>query len=245
MEPEGAASPAPPAPPAAEPLFGDRLAMAEAYVAHLADTGVSHGLIGPREVPRLWDRHVLNCAAIHPAFPESIRVADVGAGAGLPGMVLAIARPDLRLVLVEPLERRTRWLEQVADDLGLTNVEVRRAKAEQLWGSLDADATTSRAVARLGELARLSLPLLRPGGMMVALKGERASVELTEDAFVLERLRVADSSVATYGEGLVDPPSRVVVLHVDGTAPQLRTPVGAGPAQSAEKKRAKRRQRRQ
>ncbi|KNX38757.1 16S rRNA methyltransferase [Luteipulveratus halotolerans] len=247
MEPDetGAQVSAPPAPDQAQQILGDRLDLAAAYVAHLADTGVTHGLIGPREVPRLWQRHVLNCAVIAPAFEAEASVADVGAGAGLPGLVLAIARPDLRLVLVEPLERRTRWLQSVIDDLGLDNVEVRRAKAEQLWGTLAVDAVTSRAVARLGELARLSLPLLRPGGTMIALKGERATTELAEDAEILGRLRVADTAVEIYGEGQVDPPSTVVVLRVDGMAPQLRTPVGSGPAQSAEKKRAKRAQRRQ
>ncbi|AKU14988.1 16S rRNA (guanine(527)-N(7))-methyltransferase RsmG [Luteipulveratus mongoliensis] len=247
MEPDDARGPdqaPPPAPSGASAIFGSQLELAEAYVAHLASTGVSHGLIGPREVPRLWDRHILNCAVIHPAFDEDSSVADVGAGAGLPGMVLALTRPDLRVTLVEPLERRTRWLEHVARDIGLSNVVVRRGKAEQLWDDLSVDAVTSRAVARLGELARLSLPLLRPQGRMVALKGERAQVEVTEDADILRRLRVAETAIATYGEGLVDPPTTVVALRVDGTSPRLRTPVGSGPALSAEKKRAKRAQRR-
>lgn len=247
MEPDGAVVPErtpPPFPELAAPLFEGGRELAEAYVAHLADTGVSHGLIGPREVPRLWERHVVNCAAIAPAFAPNSSVADVGSGAGLPGMVLALVRPDLAVTLVEPLERRTRWLSDVATDLGLSNVTVVRGKAEQLWGTVTVDAVTSRAVARLGELARLSLPLLRPQGSMVALKGERAQIELDEDADILARLRVRTSRVETYGEGLIDPPSTVVVLEVDGMAPRIMTPVGSGPAESALKKRAKRSARR-
>lgn len=224
--------------------FGDRSGLAEAYVARLADTGVAHGLLGPREVPRLWLRHVLNCAVIHPAFAQGDSVADVGSGAGLPGLVLAIMRSDLRMHLVEPLERRTRWLQSLVDDLELQNVTVHRARAEQLWGDLRVDAVTSRAVASLGELARISLPLLRPQGQMIALKGERAARDLEEHAATLRRLRVGDAHVEQFGADLVDPPSTVVVLRVDGMAPQLQTPVGSGPALSAVEKRARRKARR-
>ncbi|CAG7570897.1 16S rRNA (guanine527-N7)-methyltransferase [Barrientosiimonas humi] len=237
------ASPSGQPPEVAARIFGDRLELATAYVRFLETTGVQHGLIGPREVPRLWDRHVLNCAVIAPAFGPDATVADVGSGAGLPGMVLAIARPDLRVTLVEPLERRTRWLSEVVHDLGL-EVTVLQRKAENAWGEVVVDAVTSRAVAQLGELARLSLPLLRPNGRMVALKGERAASELEADAEVLDRLRVAHRRVATYGEGVLDPPSTVVELTLDGVAPQLRQPVGDGPARTAARKKARRAERR-
>ena len=123
-------------------------------MALLADTGISHGLIGPREAPRLWDRHVLNSAVVQPVFAEGARVADIGSGAGLPGIPLAIARPDLRMVLVEPLQRRTIWLTSTIQVLGLTNVEVHRGRAESLWGAERFRHVTARAVARTGELAR-------------------------------------------------------------------------------------------
>ena len=124
----------PPAPAVAEVVFGERLALAERFTAILADSGVSHGLVGPREVPRLWERHVLNCAVVHPAIPEGAPVIDVGSGAGLPGLALAIVRPDLRLLLVEPMLRRTTWLTNTVEELGLDNVEVHRGRAEQFWG---------------------------------------------------------------------------------------------------------------
>ena len=161
----------PPAPDVAEVVFGERLPLAERFTAILADSGVSHGLVGPREVPRLWERHVLNCAVVHPAIPEGAPVIDVGSGAGLPGLALAIVRPDLRLLLVEPMLRRTTWLTNTVEELGLDNVEVHRGRAEQFWGRLSAPVVTARAVARLGELARWSLPLLSPGGSMLALEG--------------------------------------------------------------------------
>lgn len=226
-------------------MFGERLELARRYVDHLSTTGVTHGLIGPREVPRIWDRHVLNCAVISPVFELDVSVADVGSGAGLPGLVLAIARPDLRVHLVEPLQRRTTWLQAVVDDLGLADqVEVHRGRAELFWGRLGVDVVTSRAVAQLGELARLSLPLLRPSGTMIALKGERAPEELQDDREILRRLRVTETEVLELGAGVVSPASTVVVLHVDGQAPQLTDPVGPGPARTAAAKKARRRERR-
>ncbi len=167
-------------------MTGSRLA--EAYVDLLADTGISHGLIGPREAPRLWDRHVLNSAVVHPVFDHDSVVADIGSGAGLPGIPLAIVRPDLRLVLIEPLLRRTVWLTSTVAELGLTNVEVRRGRAESLWGQDRFHHITARAVARTGELARIGLPLLDAGGSLHALKGESAVTELAEDADELRSL---------------------------------------------------------
>lgn len=214
-----------------------------AYAAHLETTGVQHGLIGPREVGKLWDRHLLNCAVVQGAVPEAASVADIGSGAGLPGLVLAIVRPDVRMTLIEPLERRTRWLETVVADLGL-EVTVRQAKAESLWGELTVDVVTARAVASLGELARMSLPLLSTGGRMVALKGDRADAELESDRGILQDLGATDFQVQSYGVDLVDPPTTAVLMTQSSPAPRWREPVGDGPARTAARKKERRRSRR-
>jgi 16S rRNA (guanine527-N7)-methyltransferase len=196
-------------------VFGSRLDLAEAYVALLADTGISHGLIGPREAPRLWDRHVLNSAVVQSVFAEGARVADIGSGAGLPGIPLAIARPDLRVVLVEPLLRRTVWLTTAVEELGLTNVEVHRGRAESLWGVERFRHVTARAVARTGQLARITLPLLEAGGSLQALKGESAGAELEEDADLLRSLGASRWGVSRFGTGIVDPETVVLSVEVD------------------------------
>lgn len=201
---------APQAPAGALQVFGDRLDLAERFTAILADTGVSHGLIGPREVPRLWDRHVLNCAVIHPAIDLGQKVIDVGSGAGLPGLALAIARPDLDLHLVEPMLRRTNWLSRAVDELELTNVTVHRGRAEQFWGVLSAPVVTARAVARLSELARWCLPLVLPGGSLLALKGSRAAEELETDRALLRRMGAVSEAIETFGRGVVDPETTVL-----------------------------------
>lgn len=159
-------------------FFGDRLPWVERYADALAEHGVLRGLLGPREVPRLWERHVLNSAAVAPSLPAAGLVLDLGSGAGLPGVVLACMRPDLSFVLVEPMLRRSDWLREVVGLVGLDNVEVRRARAEELVGDVLADVVTARAVAPLDRLAAWSLPLCRVGGALVALKGERAQEEL-------------------------------------------------------------------
>lgn len=209
-------------------------------MAQLCDTGVTHGLVGPREVPRMWERHVLNCAVVHPGIPDEASVADIGAGAGLPGLVLAIARPDLRMTLVEPLLRRTVWLERVVEELELGNVEVVRTRADELWGERTFDVVTSRAVARIGELARWSLPLVQPGGEMFVLKGSSAADERDEDAAILRKLKVVEAEVETWGHGIVDPETVTLRLSVDGVAPQL-TRKQAGIESPNAKKKARRR----
>ena len=201
---------APPAPGGAALVFGDRLPLAERFTALLTASGVTHGLIGPREVPRLWERHVLNCAVIHPAIPVGQRVIDVGSGAGLPGLALAIARPDLEIHCVEPMLRRTNWLSMAVADLRLTNVSVHRGRAEQFWGSLSAPVVTARAVARLGELATWCLPLLLPGGSMLAIRGASVADELTAERAVLRRLGAVDEVIERFGSGVVDPPTTVL-----------------------------------
>jgi len=191
-------------------VFGDRLTVAERFIAILADSGVDHGLIGPREVPRLWERHVLNCAVIHPAIGAGEMVIDVGSGAGLPGLALAIARPDLDVHLVEPMKRRTSWLFMAVDELGLTNVTVHRGRAEQFWGILQAPVVTARAVARLRELATWCLPLLLPGGSLLAIKGLSVVEEVETDRAVLRRLGAVDEVIESFGSGIVDQETTVL-----------------------------------
>ncbi len=192
-------------------MFGHGTELAERFAAILADTGVRHGLIGPREVPRLWDRHLLNCAVIEDAFPPGARVVDVGSGAGLPGLVLAIIRPDLDIHLVEPMLRRTEWLAVAVSDLGLANVTVHRGRAEDLAGTVSAPWVTARAVARLDKLARWCVPLLEPDGTLVAMKGRSAATELEEDRSALERLGLVRAVVSRHGGAALAEP----VLTVD------------------------------
>jgi 16S rRNA (guanine527-N7)-methyltransferase len=201
----------PPSPPTgATQVFGERLALAEHFTAILTDSGVSHGLIGPREVPRLWERHVLNCAVIHPAIPADQMVIDVGSGAGLPGIALAIARPDLDLHLIESMLRRTNWLSMAVAELGLTNVTVHRGRAEQFWGKMAAPVVTARAVARLSELATWCLPLVLPGGSLLAIKGSSVIEEVEADRAVLRRLGAIDETIESFGNGIVDQETTVL-----------------------------------
>ena len=190
-----------------------------AYVDLLATDGVDHGLIGPREVPRLWTRHILNCAVVaEPALdlvPAGSRVADVGSGAGLPGLVWALVRPDLHVVLVEPLLRRANFLSGAIERLGIAErVQVVRGRAEDVVRSADwvaADVVTARAVAPLDRLLTWTIPLVRTGGRLVALKGSSAGEEIVAAATVAESLAVRDLRVELCGAGVVDPPTTVVV----------------------------------
>jgi 16S rRNA (guanine527-N7)-methyltransferase len=196
---------------AATELFGAGLATAEAYAEALATTGVERGLIGPREVPRLWDRHLLNCVALKELIPAGRELADIGSGAGLPGLPLAIARPDLSVFLVEPLLRRVVWLREVVEALGLTNVEIIRGRANAVAESGQTfDVVTARAVAPLTGLLELCLPLVRSGGELLAMKGDSASQELDEAQPVLESLGARTWSVAVCGAGVLDTPTTVV-----------------------------------
>jgi 16S rRNA (guanine527-N7)-methyltransferase len=178
---------APPPPPEAEAVFGSELATAVAYADLLAGAGVERGLIGPREVDRLWERHLLNSAAVAAAVPDAVGVLDMGSGAGLPGIPLALVRPDLRITLVEPLLRRATFLSEVCESLGLDHVDVQRARAEELPRGAT-DAVVARAVAPLPRLLGWTLPLLRPGGRLVAMKGQGAHAELDAALATLTRL---------------------------------------------------------
>lgn len=202
-------------PPAAREVFGPRLEIAERYAAVLATAGVERGLLGPREVDRLWDRHLLNSAVVEELLRPGTRIVDVGSGAGLPGIPLAIARPDLEVVLLEPLLRRSDFLLEVVGDLGIT-AEVVRGRAEEravrnIVGG--ADAVVSRAVAALDRLTKWSMPLLKEDGLMIAIKGERAPDEVQEHRRVMESMGAADVRVVRCGVNILEQPTTAVVAR--------------------------------
>lgn len=199
---------------AAEHIFGDRLDLAKRYVEHLATSGIERGLIGPREVPRLWNRHVLNCAVVAELIDDGAKVADVGSGAGLPGLCLAIARPDLYLTLIEPLERRVVWLEEVVTDLGLENVEIVRARAEAAIGKVECEVVTARAVSALDTLARLTIPLLGGQGELLAIKGRSAAEEIAKAAKTIKKLGGVQTEVLLAGAQILAEPTTVVRVKV-------------------------------
>lgn len=170
-------------------FFGPAYESVAGFDLLLRAEGERRGLIGPREVERLWERHLLNSAALVQYLPESGTVVDVGSGAGLPGIVVAMMRPGLDVVLIEPMERRTAWLTEVVERFGLANVVVRRGRAEEYHGAIEADVVTSRAVANLAKLARMSMPLVCAGGRMVVLKGRNAANEIDPARPVLRKFR--------------------------------------------------------
>ncbi|GAB2979579.1 16S rRNA (guanine(527)-N(7))-methyltransferase RsmG [Amycolatopsis acidiphila] len=196
-------------------VFGVGLARAERFAELLEQHGVERGLIGPREVDRLWERHLLNSAVIGERIPEGVRVVDVGSGAGLPGIPLAIARPDLEITLVEPMARRVDWLSEVIEELDL-DVRVLRGRAEEKVVRAEigtVDVVTARAVAPLARLAGWCLPLLREGGMMLALKGASARDEVARDATAVARVGGGTPTVSECGVGLVEVPTTVVIVE--------------------------------
>ena len=194
-------------PPAAAAIFGDRIDVARRFAESLGQHGEERGLIGPLEPPRLWSRHILNSAVIAPLF--SGRVGDVGSGAGLPGLVLAIARPDVEWVLIEPMERRVAWLSEQVDSLDLDNVEVVRARAEDWKRGPVLDAVTARAVSALRTLVPITAPLVRDGGELILLKGANAENEIGAAEKQLRKFKVTNPRVEIVGEGLLLEPSRV------------------------------------
>ena len=203
-EPEGAAS-----------LFGDRITAARAFVSHLAEYGEELGLIGPLERSRLWSRHVLNSAVVAPYLREGGRVADVGSGAGLPGLVLAIARPDAEIVLIEPMERRTDWLLAEVGRLGLRNVTVLRARAEEAIASGPYDQVTARAVKALKQLIPMTRPLLDSGGEMLFLKGARVEEEISAATKQIRAARLGSVETLELGAGLVPVVTRLFRATVE------------------------------
>ena len=201
---------APPPPPEAERVFGAALPLATRFAGLLATDGVERGLLGPREVPRLWERHLLNCAVVVELIPADAEVVDVGSGAGLPGLIIAMLRPSVPMILLEPMLRRTVFLEECVAALGLDNVTVHRSRAEDAAGTLHADVATSRAVAPLDRLVPWSAGVIRPGGTILAIKGRDAEAELRQAGPVLHHLGVQSADVVKVGQGIVEPPATVV-----------------------------------
>jgi 16S rRNA (guanine527-N7)-methyltransferase len=199
-----------PPPEAAVKVFGDAVGKAGDFASLLATQGVIRGLIGPREASRLWDRHLLNCAAVAELLPEHGQLVDIGSGAGLPGIVLAMLSPSMEVVLLEPMLRRTSFLDECVAALDLPNVTVTRARAEDLAGSIRADVVTARAVAPLDRLAGWASGLLRPGGMILAIKGQSAEEEVSAARPVLARLGARSTEILRVGHDRVIPATTVV-----------------------------------
>ena len=208
MTPEYEAEPA-----QAAQIFGEQIDVARQFTANLAQYGEELGLIGPLELPRLWTRHILNCAVVAPLLRG--RVGDVGSGAGLPGLVLAIARPDVDFTLIEPMERRTAWLNDQVAELGLTNVTVVRDRAEDVRRDVLLDQVTARAVSALKKLIPMTAPLVRPGGELVLMKGAGAQAEIEAAAKQIKSFKLHNVEVLTLGEGLLDDVTRVVRATVE------------------------------
>ncbi|MFP3467195.1 16S rRNA (guanine(527)-N(7))-methyltransferase RsmG [Leifsonia sp. SIMBA_070] len=196
-------------PSAAAELFGDRVDLARRFTQNLVDQGEERGLIGPLELPRLWSRHVLNCAIVAPLLRPGT-VGDVGSGAGLPGLVLAIARADAEFVLIEPMERRVAWLNEQVEELGLDNVTVVRARAEDVKLPRPLDQVTARAVSAFRKLLPLTAPLLRDGGELVLMKGAGAPAEVEAATKEVRTFKVHDVEVLTLGEGVLTEVTRVI-----------------------------------
>lgn len=195
---------------AAQTLFGEQLGAATRFVEHLCTTGITHGLLGPREVPRMWSRHVLNCAAMAPELPATGTVADVGSGAGLPGVALALARPEVEFLLIEPMERRIDWLDAVVKDLGLENVQLLRARAQDLADEVMAEVVTSRAVSALKKLIPMTVPLLEDHGELIFFKGRSAGEEIRAAAKAISKARLTEPRLEVLGEDILAEPTTVV-----------------------------------
>lgn len=199
-------------PSSAAGLFGDRIDVARAFTAALSREGEERGLIGPLELPRLWTRHILNSAIAAPLFHGS--VADIGSGAGLPGLVLAIACPDVQWTLIEPMERRVIWLNEQVEALDLSNVVVLRARAEDVRPPEGFDVVTARAVSALRTLIPLTAPLVRDGGELTLLKGMNAANEIDAAQKQIKKFRLSDVRVEVLGEGVIPETTRVIRARV-------------------------------
>lgn len=210
-----------PAPAVAREVFGSAFPLAQRYADLLAGPGIVRGLLGPREADRLWERHLLNCAQVAELIPRPSTLVDIGSGAGLPGLVLAMLMSDVRVTLVEPMARRMAFLEECVGDLELANVTIRRARAEDVAGQYAADVVTARAVAPLDRLAGLAVPLVRPGGVVLALKGARATEEAEAAGRVLRQFGVSEVTVLRVGVGQ-DCPTTTVVRMITRARPNAK-----------------------
>jgi 16S rRNA (guanine527-N7)-methyltransferase len=203
-------------PDTAEAVFGSQIELARKYARMLAEDSDELGLLGPRELDKLWTRHILNSAVVAELLAPGNRVADVGSGAGLPGIPMAIAKPDVSFVLIEPMERRSGWLQQVVTELGLKNVEVIRARAEEVQLA-DFDVVTARAVAALDKLLKICVPLLKPGGSVIALKGSKATEEIEAAKKLQKKLKIASFEILICGEKFLAEPTSVVKTKLDSS----------------------------
>lgn len=201
-----------PEPESAQRIFGPGLPLVRRYAADLGRFGVELGLIGPLEPPRLWTRHLLNCGLVAPLVPEGASLADVGSGAGLPGLVLAAARPDLTVTLIEPMERRVVWLQDEVGRLGLENTRVLRARGEEVGEQYD--VVTARAVGALSKLLPVVVPLVRPDGSLALMKGSGVDAEIRAADGVIRRLKLADLHVEIVGTGMASLETRVLTATV-------------------------------
>ena len=203
-------------PEAAAAIFGSQIKLARAYAQKLANDSDELGLLGPRELDKIWSRHILNSAVVAELVGPRELVADVGSGAGLPGIPMAIAAPDTDFVLIEPMDRRASWLQEVVDELDLENVEVVRARAEEVEGG-QFEVVTARAVAALDKLLRLCVPLLKPGGRVIALKGSKAPEEILEAKKLEKKFKIASFEIVVCGEKFLAEPTSVVETRLDSS----------------------------
>ena len=203
-------------PESAKAIFGPQIEIARAFAQKLANDSDDLGLLGPRELDKLWSRHILNSAVVAETVKARDLVADVGSGAGLPGIPMAIALPEAHFVLIEPMERRSTWMLEVIEELGLTNVEVRRARAEEVLDQ-KFDIVTARAVAALGKLLRMTVHLLKPGGSIIALKGSKAAEEIEDAKKLQKKMDIASFEIQTCGEKFLVEPTSVVKTTLDSS----------------------------